>query len=480
VVVLVSRGSEEHRTRSETIALTLGTRRRDRGPHRSRHATSAASDQISLRHTPATEKDRTVVACVAISTGPSSTLAAVSGSLAGRLGTFVRQDDRICMIGGGRVVVMFQHVDASLNAHVLGARLARSAAQSLEQTAARDARVTVGLAEGDAGTDAFSLTCAAINSVDRTVPDSSSSAPAVVVLSTLAPVAAPHGAPANGYPPKIDRRAAVPFEVERLNGQRLESAARIHSGAVLVVDTAPPSPGIPGPAAEAVTSLVEGIGLTVAATLAPALSVDPSLASLAGSVIRESIALLVVHPGNGTETEDDDSEPFERPAALAQLFRRTGMRVLAVGVGASDIALAECVLQGAESAFALGELPDAISQALMQSNGESARGDTAAVQCDHSTQRADRLGRLLLLTKSERRVLYHLTTGATAIEIAEDLVLSLATVRSHIRSILRKLEVSSQLAAVAIAQGHPARQVETDHDRSLRLSQQAGAFAPQR
>jgi DNA-binding CsgD family transcriptional regulator len=480
VVVLVGRGSEEQRTRSGTIALTLGTKRRDRGPYRSRHGTSAGSDQTSLRHTPAPETHRTVVACVAISTGPSSTLGAVSGSLAGRLGTFVRQDDRICMIGGGRVVVMFQHVDAGLNAHVLGARLARSAAQSLEQNVSRDARVTVGLAEGDAGTDEFSLTCAAINSVDRTVQDSSSSAPAVVVLSTLATVTAPYGAPANGYPPRIERRAAVPFEVEQLNGQHMEPGARLHSGAVLVVDTAPPSPGVPGPAAAAVRSLVEGIGLTVAGTLAPAPSVDPSLASLAGSVIRESIALLVVHPGNGTATDDEDSEPLERPAALAQLFRRTGMRVLAVGVGASDIALAECVLQGAESAFALGELPDAMSHALMQSNGEAGRGDTTGGQCDNSIQRADRMGRLLLLTKSERRVLYHLTTGATAIEIAENLVLSLATVRSHIRSILRKLEVSSQLAAVAIAQGHPARQVETDPDRSLRLSQQAGAVAPQR
>ena len=137
------------------------------------------------------------------------------------------------------------------------------------------------------------------------------------------------------------------------------------SGTVLVLDTAPASPGVPGPAAAAVTSLVEGIGLTVAGTLAPSVAVDPSLASLAGSVIRDSIALLVVHPGNRMENEEDHSESLERPAALAQLFRRTGMRVLAVGVGASDIALAECVLQGAESAFAIGELPDELSQALL-------------------------------------------------------------------------------------------------------------------
>jgi DNA-binding CsgD family transcriptional regulator len=53
-------------------------------------------------------------------------------------------------------------------------------------------------------------------------------------------------------------------------------------------------------------------------------------------------------------------------------------------------------------------------------------------------------------------VLFYLTGGRSAQEIAEELVISLATVRSHIRSILRKLGVRSQLAAVAMAnrRGH--------------------------
>jgi DNA-binding CsgD family transcriptional regulator len=43
--------------------------------------------------------------------------------------------------------------------------------------------------------------------------------------------------------------------------------------------------------------------------------------------------------------------------------------------------------------------------------------------------------------------------GRSAAEIATTLVVSLTTVRSHIRSILRKLNVNSQLAAVALAFG---------------------------
>jgi DNA-binding NarL/FixJ family response regulator len=55
------------------------------------------------------------------------------------------------------------------------------------------------------------------------------------------------------------------------------------------------------------------------------------------------------------------------------------------------------------------------------------------------------------LTASERRILFYLTEGWAAQDIADELVVSLTTVRSHIRSTLRKLGVRSQLAAVAIA-----------------------------
>jgi two-component system nitrate/nitrite response regulator NarL len=188
--------------------------------------------------------------------------------------------------------------------------------------------------------------------------------------------------------------------------------------------------------------------------------------SLAGSVPRGAIALLVVHPGNDSEVGEDHTEALERPAALTQALRQMGIRVLAVSVGATDIALAECILQGAENAFSLNELPDELIHALAHPNGERAHPDANGGTVEHNGLRTDRLGRLLLLTRSERRVLHHLTTGATAIEIADKLVLSLATVRSHIRSILRKLRVSSQLAAVAIAQGHPARVTEGEHDWS--------------
>jgi DNA-binding NarL/FixJ family response regulator len=61
------------------------------------------------------------------------------------------------------------------------------------------------------------------------------------------------------------------------------------------------------------------------------------------------------------------------------------------------------------------------------------------------------LGRL---TSREREVLMALELGKSAEQIRAELFLSLATVRSHIRSILTKLEVTSQLAAVAVARSY--------------------------
>ena len=59
--------------------------------------------------------------------------------------------------------------------------------------------------------------------------------------------------------------------------------------------------------------------------------------------------------------------------------------------------------------------------------------------------------RLQRLTAREREVLGHLTEGHTVRDIARLSVVSEATVRTQVKSILAKLEVSSQLAAVGIA-----------------------------
>lgn len=59
--------------------------------------------------------------------------------------------------------------------------------------------------------------------------------------------------------------------------------------------------------------------------------------------------------------------------------------------------------------------------------------------------------RFATLTSRERQVLAALVEGRQAEQIAEREFVSLATVRTHIRTLLKKLGVSSQLAAVALA-----------------------------
>lgn len=59
--------------------------------------------------------------------------------------------------------------------------------------------------------------------------------------------------------------------------------------------------------------------------------------------------------------------------------------------------------------------------------------------------------RLEMLTAREKQVLGHLLEGHTVRDIARSSVVSEATVRTQVKSILSKLEVSSQLAAVGMA-----------------------------
>jgi two-component system nitrate/nitrite response regulator NarL len=63
----------------------------------------------------------------------------------------------------------------------------------------------------------------------------------------------------------------------------------------------------------------------------------------------------------------------------------------------------------------------------------------------------DSRARLDSLTSREREILEHLTNGEQVREIARSSFVSEATVRTQVKSILAKLGVSSQLAAVSVA-----------------------------
>lgn len=95
------------------------------------------------------------------------------------------------------------------------------------------------------------------------------------------------------------------------------------------------------------------------------------------------------------------------------------------------------------------ELAKAIRDAV---SGRSTLSPEAATALIHATRSAKLP--TYDLTEREREVLNFLVQGQSNQQIAETLVISLATVKAHISSILSKLQVSSRTEAIAYAIKH--------------------------
>jgi DNA-binding NarL/FixJ family response regulator len=139
------------------------------------------------------------------------------------------------------------------------------------------------------------------------------------------------------------------------------------------------------------------------------------------------------------------------PDARTALARGPGRLVVAVGSRAAWSSLAAAAGASLIAAVVdadqpLGDLVDRLDRAL--------RGAPEPVPLLAAALRErEREARLFAaLTEREQDVLGALLAGRSASEIAARERVSLATVRSHIRAVLSKLGVSSQLAAVALAQ----------------------------
>jgi DNA-binding NarL/FixJ family response regulator len=84
-------------------------------------------------------------------------------------------------------------------------------------------------------------------------------------------------------------------------------------------------------------------------------------------------------------------------------------------------------------------------------------GERAALVARHRNNEAGRqllAARLRLLTRREKAVLDALASGLTPAAMAAQSHNSTATIRNQIHSILTKLEVNSQVEAIAIAHRH--------------------------
>jgi DNA-binding CsgD family transcriptional regulator len=206
-----------------------------------------------------------------------------------------------------------------------------------------------------------------------------------------------------------------------------------------VVDPMATVHGGPGFASQSAVSVAERLGCRVATE--PVSPDEPLVMTVDGADV--DLVVLVLDGAWVGRSPHWATGAWGLPARLTGAYIDKGTPVLAVAAGAGAGALAACVAQGALALFHL----DLLADALVSLDG---------LPVEEARQVAElafpgRFRCLLGLTAGERRVLFYLTEGWAAQDIADELVVSLTTVRSHIRSVLRKLEVRSQLAAVAIA-----------------------------
>ena len=175
------------------------------------------------------------------------------------------------------------------------------------------------------------------------------------------------------------------------------------------------------------------------AAIAP-LSSRHAVVSRAGAV-GASVALLDLELG----------PPIGDGLTLIPPLSAAGVGVVVVSASTSRFRLAACVDAGARGfvpkTSTLDQLVDAV-RAVADGRPLLAPDDVSQLRSELLQYRQECAG-LDRLTRREATVLRMLADGRSAAEISQAAFVSEGTVRTHIRSILRKLGVRSQLAAVA-------------------------------
>ena len=169
-----------------------------------------------------------------------------------------------------------------------------------------------------------------------------------------------------------------------------------------------------------------------------------------GRRLRPAVTLLDLNLGDELGTG----------LALIAPLTADGARVVMCTGTTDRLELARCVEAGAiglaSKRDAFDELLEMVRRALQgeQLMPAGEREQLLGELHRHRLAERDRLPPFQSLTKREEAVLELLMEGRSAEAIAAKSFVSLATVRSQIRSILQKLSVNTQLAAVALARRH--------------------------
>lgn len=402
-----------------------------------------------------------IVACVDVETIEADERPVAPGVLwqlaARRMERCVRPGDWVCMLGGSRLAVCFGNGAHRIPPSSLGRRLARAMGDHLAVgSSSAELEVAVGIGVAPAESEPASVTEAAIASIRSARHHGRGGTDRPQRFVAVARIPEGSGEHGQGRPlrtrrlgnPRLVRRVLIPLQDEGVSLAETPSEAALRGGShfrpvgapetavrVLVVDPDTATSRATRLNAHMVASAIRRAGAIPTVSIAS----TPDQILLDHLVVEPEVVVMVLHP-EPRGTRGPRPDPWEKPAQLTKRLQETGSSVVVVSFGASAMAVAACVEKGATGLLDLEQLPEELSRIA----GSLPNGRWRFPEAY--------LG-LVDLTTAERRVLDQMMRGRSAADIAASQVVSLSTVRTHIRSILKKLKVNSQLAAVALGNG---------------------------
>jgi DNA-binding NarL/FixJ family response regulator len=156
---------------------------------------------------------------------------------------------------------------------------------------------------------------------------------------------------------------------------------------------------------------------------------------------------------------DLDLGPFGASLSLIEPLTAADIRVMMLTAETDRVRLAEALERGASRIVLKSADFTALIETIRLAVESDLRSDPLTDQLlaelyDHRRKQADARAPFENLTAREKEVLAALATGDSVHAIARAWVVSETTIRSHVRAILLKLNVQSQLQAVVKAVRH--------------------------
>jgi DNA-binding NarL/FixJ family response regulator len=179
--------------------------------------------------------------------------------------------------------------------------------------------------------------------------------------------------------------------------------------------------------------------------------VDPNpgtSVALLSSILRSGATVVIV---------DIDLVTGRHGECLIEPIASSGAAVVVVTADPDRARWGEALLRGARTVVPKSSPLSAITSAIRRIDSRTPamspeqRQELVRTYQQERSQRSMLLARLARLSIRESEILGHLMAGRTVGDIARACVVSEATVRTQVRAILTKLEVSSQIAAVGLA-----------------------------